>query len=554
MLEDVIDLSLLIGQQLRVTVTSVLHLSQFTVTFEDCSPKCSAHNLEAATQTYLDVLKGLINKPVIIYVDDVQENVLFVTIYNENGSKVVILEPDEGAYDNVEQLCALPVFTSTISGFVSHAMPDGICLQPAKYADTITWLLNEMYDHYNELSDENVTPEEGEVYAVLSEDGNWYRGRAIKIEDEEIQIIYIDYGNDEIVKPSQLRKLAENFLKCHMFAIKITVKDATSYLDQNISIKLIYSDNGWEGEVLNANKEQLFDSPAIKFTEKQLLPEVEDTKEKLEAVITSDQDICRRLSVTLSHADSPSDFYLQLQEDEDIIFNLQCSLQEQIPVLDALENPGAGVLCAALYSVDQQWYRAQILDYDNDIITVRFVDFGNTDVLDNNNMMIKTLPIEMITLTQYARRCSLVIKPIDTEWSAAAFERFTCLANANSDLKVEVIDQNEKITYLSLYANDVDVAECLINEGHAIKLDLDLEATCTGFISHLNSPSEFYIQLESAVGDLEWTADQLSSAGDFAEIQDLTPGALCAAVYPEDEMWYRARILSNTVAGMYNKT
>lgn len=63
-----------------------------------------------------------------------------------------------------------------------------------------------------------------------------------------------------------------------------------------------------------------------------------------------------------------------------------------------LENPAAGVLCAAPYSVDQQWYRAQVLDADDDITTVRFIDFGNTDVIDNNTTQIKTLPQNLLTL------------------------------------------------------------------------------------------------------------------------------------------------------------
>lgn len=52
------------------------------------------------------------------------------------------------------------------------------------------------------------------------------------------------------------------------------------------------------------------------------------------------------------------------------------------------------------------------------------------------------------------------------------------------------------------------------------------------------------------MGDLEWIADQLSSAETYPELEDLTPGSLCAAVFPEDDNWYRARILSNTVAGI----
>lgn len=576
-MEDTVDLALLVGQQLRVTLTSVFDLTQFTINFENITTKCCAHNIEVATDMYVDALKRFINETIIIYIDDVKENVLIVTIYDANGDKVVILTPDEGAFDNVDLLCALPVFTTTINGYVSHVTKESICLQPTKYNEKLSCLLNKMYEYYNVTEPENITVVADDVYAVLSYDGNWYRGRAVNIDNDDVHIIYVDYGNQEIVNAAKLKTLDKEFLKEHMLAFKVFVmEDPAVYFDKNVTMKLWYGDNGWEGEIINENNlQQIFDSPAIKFNE--LSPvnvQVQENEEQLEVVVLeteippngsnslsekpdaadieteSEIHVDKGLSVILSHADSPSDFYLQLQEDESIVNNLQWALQEQIESLNILENPTAGVLCAALYTVDQQWYRAQILDYDTDIITVRFVDYGNTDVLDNNNTTIKTLPIELITLAQYARRCSLRIKSVDTEWSAAAFQRFTELTDAASYLSVEVIDQDEKITYVNLYCDGTDIGETLIQEGQAIKLELDLEATCTGFISHLNSPSEFYVQLESAVGDLEWTADQLASAENFVEIQDLTPGALCAAVYPEDEMWYRARILSNTVAGL----
>lgn len=66
----------------------------------------------------------------------------------------------------------------------------------------------------------------------------------------------------------------------------------------------------------------------------------------------------------------------------------------------------------------------------------------------------------------------------------------------------------------------------------------------------MNSPSEFWIQLENCVDELEWIAEQLSNAESFPELEELTPGTLCAALFPDDQMWYRARILSNTVAGI----
>lgn len=66
------------------------------------------------------------------------------------------------------------------------------------------------------------------------------------------------------------------------------------------------------------------------------------------------------VEVALTHIDSPSEFYLQLREATDSVDELQENLQNIAAELADLESPSAGALCAAPYSVDQQWYRAQV--------------------------------------------------------------------------------------------------------------------------------------------------------------------------------------------------
>lgn len=128
--------------------------------------------------------------------------------------------------------------------------------------------------------------------------------------------------------------------------------------------------------------------------------------------------------VTLTHFDTPTEFYLQLSEAVKSVEKLQMELQTAVPNLPDLENPSTGVLCAAPYSLDQMWYRAQVLDADADITTVRFVDYGNTDVLENAVTAVKTLPPELLTLDQHARRCSLNVRPFEEEWSPIALQKF----------------------------------------------------------------------------------------------------------------------------------
>lgn len=167
----------------------------------------------------------------------------------------------------------------------------------------------------------------------------------------------------------------------------------------------------------------------------------------------------------MSHIDSPNEFYLQLYESVNDVEELQATLQQKIPELAILETPSAGMLCAAPYSLDQEWYRAEILDADDDITTVRFIDFGNTDVIDNKMTQIKTLPHELLSLAVYATKCSLLVKPVEEEWSSAAIELFETLTAES--LTADFLNQDGKLNYVELYCEDRKISDMLIEQGYA---------------------------------------------------------------------------------------
>lgn len=174
-------------------------------------------------------------------------------------------------------------------------------------------------------------------------------------------------------------------------------------LEKELTLKLHYNE-GWCGEIPQEQQ-----------------PEPEQPQQE---VPPPHSNQIHGILVTLTHFDTPTEFYLQLSEAAKSVEKLQAELQTAIPNLPDLENPSAGVLCAAPYSLDQMWYRAQVLDADADITTVRFVDYGNTDVLENGVTSVKTLPPELLTLEQHARRCSLNVRPFEEEWSPIALQKF----------------------------------------------------------------------------------------------------------------------------------
>lgn len=66
-----IEIPLLVGQQFRAILKSVNNLSDIILMLQCGALNCKMHNLDQATETHLDTLKQFLEKFVIVYVDDV---------------------------------------------------------------------------------------------------------------------------------------------------------------------------------------------------------------------------------------------------------------------------------------------------------------------------------------------------------------------------------------------------------------------------------------------------------------------------------------------------
>ncbi|XP_066147642.1 maternal protein tudor isoform X2 [Euwallacea fornicatus] len=567
-----VQVPLLLNQQFRVVLKSVNNLNDIIVALEcGLALSCKAHNIERASESFEDLLKTYVEQILIMYVDNVIDGtVLDVTFYDNEGNKIVILTPDEGALDNVDPLCPPLVVSSTLVGYVSHATETSVFIQPNAQGDQITDLLHKLFQAYENVTEEsNIIPEEGFVYAVHGCDGNWYRGRVDSFDDDNATVFYVDYGNYENVPFSSLRELKSEFNVPSMMCVQVSVTSgaASSFLDKNVVTSICYGDNGWEGALeewvqpekikeqvsLTAEKIAQEQTVAVEVahepspvTEQQFAEKQSPTPGKTVVAEIAQPGI----PVFVSHIDSPTEFYIQFTETKAALEELQQQLQDTAGKMPIVENISVGVLCAAPYSLDHLWYRAEVLDADEDITTVRFIDYGNTDVISNKTTEIKTLPANLLSLAVYASRCSLKLKAIDEEWSEQALEVFEELTKYDN-VTAQFIAQDEKTNIVEVYANRTNIKDVLIAQNLATPCEIGAESSVAKcFVSHLNSPSEFWVQMENCVNELEFIAEQLSGAEQFPELEDLTPGTLCAALFPDDDMWYRARILSNTVAGI----
>lgn len=228
------------------------------------------------------------------------------------------------------------------------------------------------------------------------------------------------------------------------------------------------------------------------------------------------------------------------------ILQVQAELAAGADEYPELTNRELGVVCCARYLADEHWYRAEILDADPDITTVRFLDYGNTDVLDNLPGLLKELPERLAKLDRYAVKSSVNAVPTGTgEWTEAATDRFTELLGDLSEPLDALVVLKDVTTYVDLYRGGCDVTTQLVADGHAARADPapDTGALPSCFASHVNSPTEFWIQLETATGDLQAMEAAMVDAAAFPELASREEGALCAALYPEDGLWYRAQVV-----------
>lgn len=52
------------------------------------------------------------------------------------------------------------------------------------------------------------------------------------------------------------------------------------------------------------------------------------------------------------------------------------------------ESVKIGLPCCALFEIDQQWYRAEIVEILDNSVKVRYIDYGNEDTVPNSHLKI----------------------------------------------------------------------------------------------------------------------------------------------------------------------
>ncbi|XP_026464692.1 uncharacterized protein LOC113367290 [Ctenocephalides felis] len=468
------------------------------------------------------------NNTFIIYINEIQGTKLFVTLYDSSGCKVVPFSSDE-SISSVFPLCAKPVYRQNMNVIISHRNGDQAFIQEDSDMTLLSELLDNLFQFYENNGDMPQTElTEGNVCAAKSLlDSNWYRAIIIQSRENDYLVRYVDYGNEELLPFNNIKELSTAYYELYMLCLEVIASNDFCHDASDDLIKVNLSRKGkmWyltSGHKL-CNNEQSHPAPEISSKSNNV-----GHKDSIQTELTQTCDL-----VIVAHIDSPSQFWVQDASNKEALLHLQEVLQNIAEKLPSLTNLQVGRICVAKYSIDDLWYRAVILDADSDITTIRFIDFGNTDVIENSDNLLKDLDGELKQIEPLATKCSLLAASVEgDDWSENACKEFEEFVNF---LKLSNKMNGHGIT--------CDVSD--IHDTSVLCSDSDvLTQKKTGYISHFVDLNEFYVQLECDRAGLEFLEDALSNAASFPVCKNPVKDVVCVAQFADDMLWYRASILN----------
>lgn len=193
----------------------------------------------------------------------------------------------------------------------------------------------------------------------------------------------------------------------------------------------------------------------------------------------------------LAHVEDPGEFYIHIVCEDNIeIDSLQNGMTQYYRTVSSAfksrEEAKCHIssFCAAFYDVDNKWYRAQIIDWNednnSDTVIIKYVDYGNKSSVHFS--MLQPLRAEFTELPICARRCHLaMIRPmtstedkISKSWSHEATELFKCLVNMESVYLVILMESNDDtMSSLSVILQDCQkdgypINEFIVEHGYAV--------------------------------------------------------------------------------------
>ena len=400
--------------------------------------------------------------------------------------------------------------------------------------------------------------------AKYSVDGGWYRA-ALECLDSQThaKVKFVDYGNFDSVSVAELKELSGDLLEEPAFAVKCSlvgdVGPATDFenrvMDQELTLKVVGKQGGtYMVDLICGNKsiaQELLKQKAL--SNPGASANVASFK-KPELQIGSDYDAYFLDGI------SPSKFYCQLAKDEIPFEALMNTIYEHAGTLPVLDQVKKGISCIGLFSEDGSWYRGTVLETRQGEARLLFVDYGNEEWVKNEN--IKEIPKDIQTLPLQAVQCCLAYsQPATGTWTDQEKELFKGRC-ADKTFSLQVVSSNSES--FSVVLKDKSTGEN-VNDlfGKSVEeekrpaksssqatasfqeLTVTKETKYEALGTFVKPTGHISCQLVKYEGPLGSLMDDISiyCDGISKKVSNPVVGQACLALFPEDDSWYRGKIV-----------
>uniref|UniRef100_A0A663EHW3 Tudor domain containing 6 n=1 Tax=Aquila chrysaetos chrysaetos TaxID=223781 RepID=A0A663EHW3_AQUCH len=377
---------------------------------------------------------------------------------------------------------------STVNVVVSYVEnPSNFWCQLSRNCHDLNVLMAEIQEYCKNSSHPHAWPN-SVCLAQYSEDEKWYRALIISEvpSAEKVEVIYVDYGNREMVSLTNLRSTNEHFLRLEAQAFRCSLynliqpngQDPFAWDEEAIQAFQEFVDTSSSHSELKCtifalasiNNKELFNivdlmtpfQSACQFLTKRGVARPLSPQKPLVSSVQlhsyyysmHDIKIGSEEDVYITHVEDPRTFFCQLERCADILAQLTDNishLSETMTSLKTLQKSRS--LCLAKYT-DNQWYRGVIMKTKPNT-EVFFVDFGNTETIEKDHLLpLPSDACDILLLPMQAIKCSLsdisnVPKEATMWFKQAVLERqlkaIVVAKESDGKLLIELFDGNTQI-------------------------------------------------------------------------------------------------------------
>ncbi|XP_065488636.1 tudor domain-containing protein 6 [Caloenas nicobarica] len=377
---------------------------------------------------------------------------------------------------------------STVNVVVSYVEnPSYFWCQLSRNCHDLKVLMAEIQEYCKNSSPPHAWPN-SVCLAQYSEDEKWYRALIISevSSAEKVEVIYVDYGNRELVSLTNLRSTNERFLRLEAQAFRCSLYNLIQPNGQDPF--------AWDAEAIQAFQE-FVDNSSSQFELKCTIFALASINNKelfnIVDLMTPFQSACQFLTergvarplspqmplvpllqlhsyyysmhgikigseedVYITHVNDPWTFYCQLERCADALAQLTDNISCLSETLSGLENSQKSEsLCLAKYT-DNNWYRGVIVK-TKPHTEVFFVDFGNTETIERDDLLhLPNDAYDILLLPMQAIKCSLsdisnIPKKTMPWFKQAVLERqlkaIVVAKESDGKLLIELFDGNTQI-------------------------------------------------------------------------------------------------------------